>query len=182
MSENDNSSTTSELEAKADEGADKKVSKPDVIPYKRFQTVIQERNDEKDQNVLLRAEVEAMKQAKKLEFNKDLERKGEYEILANQYKLEVEELRKQVDSDAKFKTVHRDLLLARLPEDKRELTSEMSMVDLARLVDIEEKNRVTPRQDPRPGERFGGYEDLGELAKRDPKAYLEAKKSGLIKD
>lgn len=180
MSDNDKDPQDKGTEVKDPATGGKKDSPPESVPYDRFSKVIAERNDVTDRLNKLSAKLESLEQFQQTELDKDLERKGEYEILAGRYKKENDELKDKIDGVKVYESEQRTLLTARLPENKQEFAVSMSLIDLARFVDVEEKTKVTPREDPTPGERFGGYDNVVEFAKKDPDGYAKARKSGLL--
>ena len=159
---------------------DKTSTPPSAIPYDRFSKVVKERNDAADRITNLEAQLESSRQEKQRELDRDLERKGEFEILANRYKQENASLRTKIDSVNDYELEQRALLTGRLPENKRDFANDMGLVALARFVDVEEKTKITPREDATPGKRFGGYDNLAEFATKDPMGYKAAKEAGEI--
>lgn len=171
-----------DIEVKAVETGDKQEDShaENLVPQKRFGGVVKERNEALEQVTRLQAQLDGFNLEKQRELDRDLERKGEFEILANRYKQENASLRTKIDSVNDYELEQRALLTGRLPENKRDFANDMGLVALARFVDVEEKTKITPREDATPGKRFGGYDNLAEFATKDPMGYKAAKEAGEI--
>jgi len=139
---------------------------PASVPYDRFSTVIQERNDAQKKLEAAEREKEAAR-LKKLEEDGDLTKVNE--ALAQQN----EKLRNENEAHREFEADRRRTLTEQLPEDQREFTTGMSLLQLEKFVakqtaapaepETPGEERTVPTGDapaPQAGEKPKGYHDM----------------------
>lgn len=157
---------------------------PDYVPYTALSKSVQARNDAMLRVTELEGQLAEFNKAKQAEVDEQARKNGEFEELANKYKGELEVAQAEIADFSDSRLEQRAMLTGKLSEDMQPFAANMSMSELTKFVDAKEKTRVKPREDALPGARRTDYKDvnLTELAKKNPAAYAEYRKSVGMKD
>ena len=116
------------------------ASKNNDIPYNRFQEVNSEKNDLKDQNSKLQAELDSINAERKAKREEELKKNEDYKTLLTDKEAEIEKYKSKSDNWDKYEETRRDSLISKLPENKQKFASNMNLVDLEEFVDLETAN------------------------------------------
>ena len=110
----------------------KVVEKDNSVPFSRFNEVIAERNE-------LRNDMEALKKEKELARAEKLEKDGEYQTLLAEERQKAKELEEKYNSTnetlTRYETDERNRLLNKLPEDKREKYDSVDISTLRNMIE-----------------------------------------------
>lgn len=158
------------------------------IPYYRFNKVVKERAEATDRIAELEANLAKFNKDKQDRLDEKSKANGEFAEMADRYKTENaqlkqvnEALQNKADVVANYELEQRALLTGKLPETKQPFAANMSLTDLANFVEIEQKTQIKLPKENAPGERYGGYEDIVEFAKKDSEGYAAYRKQQGLK-
>lgn len=153
----------------------------DNVPYSRFQEVIDVKNSLRDELDELKQNVENEKEARKL---KEMESKGEYEQIMQEMKAKLDAANRKANAFDEYQTNRRESLLSKLPEEDREVYSDLPLDKLeVHVQKINAKPNPATTDNSKPS-TMGGFASFEEWAAFDPEGYKKAttaQTSGKIK-
>ena len=166
---------TQQAEGNSETNPSTQADKNDV-PYGRFQEVNQAKNQYKEENEGLRAELDKLKMAQEEQRQEALKKNSEFETLYNESDSMAKKLAEQNKALQGDLNSFRDGLVNQVPEERRYVTEGMSIANLQKFVSEEQITANAGKTDSsRAGTtakgELGGYSSHAEWATKDPKGY-----------
>ena len=157
--------------AKVEQTQDVKQSSTEdnSVPYARFKEIVGEKNEFKTKFEELQSSIKAEKEAQQL---KELEAKGEYEKVMVDMKGKLEDAQTKAQAFDTYQASRRESLLSKLPEDDRAIYDGLSLEKLEVNVDkfnSKPNPAAVDNSKPNASNVFGGYDNIVEMATKDPK-------------
>ncbi len=161
--------TTVEQDVKQSPAETTSEEKTSQVPYARFKELVDEKNTFKTQLEDLQTSIKTQTEERKL---KDLEAKGEYETILTDMKSKLATAETKANAFDTYQESRRESLLSKLPEDDRAIYDGLSLEKLEVHVDkfnSKPNPAAVDNSKPNPSNTFGGYDNIVEMATRNPK-------------
>jgi len=161
--------TTVEPDVKQSPAETTSEEKTSQVPYARFKELVDEKNTFKTQLEDLQTSIKTQTEERKL---KDLEAKGEYETILTDMKSKLATAETKANAFDTYQESRRESLLSKLPEDDRAIYDGLSLEKLEVHVDkfnSKPNPAAVDNSKPNPSNTFGGYDNIVEMATRNPK-------------
>ena len=104
------------------------------VPQERFNEVIAEKNQLKEQLADMQAKLNEFTEAQKTAEQKKLAEAGEYKQVIEQLKSELETVKPLAEEYTSYQQTKKEQLVSKLPENMRKFTGKLSLAELEEFV------------------------------------------------